>query len=250
MTKFEENGFIYTVISNTNTVGLGDSSNQNTAGNAIPSGTTCPENVVIPPTIQNGKYKVTSILQSALQHRKIYSIKLPHTLTIIKYCGLADLVNVSELIIPASVEVLETYAISGYISCKRLIFAAGSKLREIKYGAFNGHKAKSIIIPSSVTTFEKHNFQNWKNLKKIYVCMLSAVGDIAEFWDKTPSDIKIYVTNGYPSTTFSGKPVEVIDSCGYFSNYYGRVCSLNNLSEYSAYIDIFYLLLFNFFNLE
>ena len=223
MTKFEENGFIYTITNNT--VGLGNSSNQNTAGNAIPSGKTCPENVVIPPTVKNGQYKVTSILQRALQHRNIYSIKLPNTLTIIKYCGIADLFNVRELIIPASVEVLETYSISGYKSCKRLIFAAGSKLREIKYSAFNGHMAESIIIPSSVTTFEKHNFQNWENLKEIYVCMLSAVGNIAEFWDKAPSDIKIYVTNGYPSTTFSGKTVEVIYHCGYFSDNYNNICS-------------------------
>ena len=40
-------------------------------------------------------------------------------------------IKISELVIPASVEVLESYSISGNNKCKKLIFAAGSKLKKI-----------------------------------------------------------------------------------------------------------------------
>ena len=220
---FEENEFVYTVTGD-GTVGLGNLSINEQTKNAIAIGKTCPENVIIPSTVKNGQYTVTSILRRALHRCPIYSIKLPNTITIIKIRGMSML-NVREIIIPASVEILETYAISGYKSCKKLVFAAGSKLREIKYGAFDRYLAESIIIPPNVQTIGKEVFYEWKNLKFIYVCSSTFIEESTDFWRGAPNNIKIYVTNIYQGSTFGGRPVEVIDHCGYFSDNYNNICS-------------------------
>ena len=140
---FVENVFVYTFTCD-GTAGLGNIS-LSTIRNAIAPGKSCPNHVIIPSTVQNGQLTVTSILQKALWTCPIFSIKLPNTITIIKISGIAS-IYVSEIIITASIEILEKYSMTSLTRCKKIIFAAGSKLREIHFNAFDRIPAECLLL--------------------------------------------------------------------------------------------------------
>ena len=85
------------------------------------------------------------------------------------------------------------------------------------------------------------NFYEWKKLKVIYVCSSTFIPEAVDFWNGALSDIKIYVTSSYQGSTFGGRPVEVKEHCGYFSDNFEGICSHYSKQENNKIIFIMIL---------
>ena len=180
--------------------------------NALTESFVVPRHLVLPSSIN--EKAVTIILDRALMGVSgITSIDLPHTLKEIKLHGMCNLLDLKTLVIPASVEVLGVFSISGMKNCKSLIFEAGSKLRVVWKGAFDHYLAKEIVLPPSITSYDVGTLCGWRRLKRVYVCSENVFNNNTETFDDASANAVVYAPMGYKGEFFGGKRVTKIKDC-------------------------------------
>ena len=202
---------VYSELSD-GTLGLGNTSTPSVDKNALTESFVVPRHLVLPSSI-NGK-TVSKILERALKGViGITSVDLPHTLKEIKQYGMCDLQSLKTLVIPASVEVLGTWSISGMKNCKSLIFEAGSKLRVVGNGAFDHYLAEEIVLPPSITSFAAGTLCGWSRLKRVYICSENVFNNNTETFDSASAKAVVYAPMSYKGEFFGGKRVTKIKDC-------------------------------------
>ena len=75
--------------------------------------------------------------------------------------------NIHSLVIPASVEILRYYSISGCLMCKSIVFEAGSKLRTIERGDFDKYAEVECVLPLNVENVDPDIFADWTRLRRV-----------------------------------------------------------------------------------
>ena len=75
--------------------------------------------------------------------------------------------TIENVIIPVSVTEISREAFYNCKSLKSIIFAPGSKLEQIRTGAFRNTRIESVTIPSSVVEIQESAFDGCESLKEV-----------------------------------------------------------------------------------
>ena len=120
------------------------------------------EDVVIPNNIEN--IPVTGIEKNALYGSKYTkSLILPNNLVSIRYCSFYNITKIEEVIIPASVRIIDRSAFNQCTNLKNVIIESGCT--HIGYRAFaNCSKLAAIYVPATVVYIDDEVFFNCPNL--------------------------------------------------------------------------------------
>ena len=157
---FQQNGFNYEYIDNSNTVEI-----MSLTTNGELSGAT---SITIPATLNGGL--VTNIGMSAFYSNKIITeIKFPNTLNVISNSAFYGATSLQTITLPKELKYLGRASFSYCIGLSSVVFDT-QKLSVIEPSAFFGcTNLNNVILPTSLFSIDDYAFANCTNLTNIYI---------------------------------------------------------------------------------
>ena len=230
LVTFQYGDFNFEVI-NSVSCKVGTSNEQ--YSNGLIKGTTFSDSAIIPSIAidksTNRKYKVTETTKYCFRGCTLLkNCFLPSTLKFIGWDSFFD-TQITSLIIPRSVEVINYSGFSGMRSLETILFEEGSMIKHLGNFSFaHTQKLTKVVLPPTLKSIESSIFVNAKSSLVIdFIYCGSNVITNNEVFSSTAT-INVYVTNRYPSeTTFCGKQPNILDndSCSRFFNHVNLKCT-------------------------
>lgn len=173
--------------------------------------------------IYNNKYyTVTQTSKYCFRHcYYITSVSIPNSIEFLDTDTFWN-TSISYLFVPSSVKALASYCFSRMEQLKKIEFGEGIVLN-IPNGCFyRTYSLNEIVFPSNAIFPNSAAFE-FTNLTNIYVCgLIPYTSGENHFSQSFASSVNIYVRNGYSSTTFLGKTVNIMTNEEYICRFYRK----------------------------